>query len=59
MDIEHFFAIKSWLLFMISYNLLPLFMANFIKLWIYSNLMEIGFYSNKRKIEKKIAGGVI
>ena len=28
------------------------FNVNFIKSWIYSNLMEIGFYLNKREIEK-------
>ena len=42
-------------MYMISSNLLLLFNINYIKSWIYSNLMEIGFYSNKRKIEKKIA----
>ena len=26
--------------------------VNFIKSWIYSNSMEIGFYSNKKKIDK-------
>ena len=39
-------------MYMISSNLLLLFNINYIKSWIYSNLMEIGFYSNKRKIEK-------
>ena len=37
-------------MYMISSNLLLLFNINYIKSWIYSNLMEIGFYSNKRKI---------
>ena len=39
-------------MYMISSNLLLLFNINYIKSWIYSNLMEIGFYLNKRKIEK-------
>ena len=39
-------------MYMISSNLLLLFNINYIKSWIYSDLMEIGFYSNKRKIEK-------
>ena len=39
-------------MYMISSNLLLLFNINYIKSWIHSNLMEIGFYSNKRKIEK-------
>ena len=39
-------------MYMISSNLLLLFNINYIKSWIYSNLMKIGFYSNKRKIEK-------
>ena len=46
-------------MYTISSNLLLLFNIGYIKSWIYSNFMEIGFYSNKRKIEKKIAGGVI
>ena len=43
-------------MYMISSNLLLLFNINYIKSWIYSNFMEIGFYSNKsnkRKNEKK------
>ena len=39
-------------MYMVSSNLLLLFNINYIKSWIYSNLMKIGFYSNKRKIEK-------
>ena len=39
-------------MYVISSKLLLLFNINYIKSWIYSNLMEIGFYSNKRKIEK-------
>ena len=39
-------------MYMISSILLLLFNVNYMKSWIYSNLMEIGFYSNKRKIEK-------
>ena len=46
-------------MYMVSSNLLLLFNINYIKSWIYSNLMENGFYSKKRKNEKKIAGGVI
>ena len=47
-------------MYMISFNLLLLFNTNYIKSWIYSNLMETGFYSNKRKNEKEInVGGMI
>ena len=44
-------------MYMIS-NLLLLFNINYIKSWIYSNLMKIGFYSNQRKIEKIDAEGM-
>ena len=40
-------------MYMISSNLLLLCNINYNKSWIYSNLMEIGFYSDKRKNEKK------
>ena len=43
---EQFFLIK------VFFNLFLLFNMNFIKSWLYSNLMEIGFYSNARKNEK-------
>ena len=39
-------------MYMISFNLLLLFNINYIKSRIYSNLMDIGFYPNKRLIEK-------
>ena len=44
---------------MISSNLFLLFNINYIKSWMYSKLIEIGFYSNERKIFLKIAGGMI
>ena len=39
-------------MYMISSNHLLLSNINYNKSWIYSNLMEIEFYLNKRKIEK-------
>ena len=42
-----------------SFNLLLLFNVNFIKSWIYSNQMEIAFYSSKRKDNRINAEGEI
>lgn len=43
---------KLSFMYMISYTLLLLLNENNIKSWICSNLMEIGFYSNKKKGKK-------
>ena len=44
---------KLSFMYMISYTLLLLLNENNIKSWICSNLMKIGFYSNKKKGKKK------
>ena len=44
---------------MVSSNLLLLCYVNFIKPWICAILMEIGYYSNKRKNQEINADGLI